>query len=509
MSTGDRETRPDMGRREALIGLGAAALAGAGGFALFRQGGAPTAPRLAMPPLLDVRETRKIVLRAQTGRTRFGAGRPSMTAGFNQSYLGPTIILPRGEVATDLRNALDEDVTVHWHGLLVPGEVDGGPHNPIRADERRRGVLPVAQEPMTAWYHSHVHGATARHVYAGLAGIIHLVDGLDDERGLPGRYGIDDLTLILQDRRLDAEGRMVYDLTPTDILNGFHGNRIFVNGQIGATAAVPAGIVRLRVLNASNARTYTLMFPDGRPLHLIATDAGYLPVPRDIRSLRIASGERAEVLVDFSDGAGGRMISGRGQIDILDFAVDPALPVRIDHLPDRLAPDLPPVGAVDGLIRRFALNTGGGAVSGAPAGNEGHHQGHGAGHGQALVATTGETASTSSHDLHDFSINGRVYDPSRTDFDIARGTTERWVISGGAGGEHPFHVHGVRFRVTDEAGGMVRPENSGWKDTVLVAGQTEIVVRFDQPAPPDYPFMYHCHILEHEDAGMMGQFTVS
>ena len=125
------------------------------------------------------------------------------------------------------------------------------------------------------------------------------------------------------------------------------------------------------------------------------------------------------------------------------------------------------------------------------------------------MATTGETASTSSHDLHDFSINGRVYDPSRTDFDIARGTTERWVISGGAGGEHPFHVHGVRFRVTDEAGGMVRPENSGWKDTVLVAGQTEIVVRFDQPAPPDYPFMYHCHILEHEDAGMMGQFTVS
>jgi len=87
-------------------------------------------------------------------------------------------------------------VTVHWHGLLVPGEVDGGPHNPIRADERRRGVLPVAQEPMTAWYHSHVHGATARHVYAGLAGIIHLVDGRDDERGLPSRYGVDDLTLI-------------------------------------------------------------------------------------------------------------------------------------------------------------------------------------------------------------------------------------------------------------------------------------------------------------------------
>ncbi len=506
------DTPPDTRRRAALLGLGAMGLLGAGALAIDRRVGAATAGRLGMPPLLDVRETGSISLRAQTGRTRFGPGRPSMTAGFNQSYLGPTIILPRGEIAAEVRNALKEDVTVHWHGLLVPGVVDGGPHNPIGAGERRRTVLPVAQEPMTAWYHSHVHGATARHVYAGLAGVIHLVDGRDDERGLPSRYGVDDLTLIVQDRRVDAEGRMVYDLTPTDILNGFHGNRIFVNGQIGATAAVPAGIVRLRVLNASNARTYTLLFPDGRPLHLIATDGGYLPVPRPLRSLRIASGERAEVLVDFSDGAPARLISGRGQIDILDFAVDPDLPARIDRLPDRLGPELPPLDGADGPTRRFALNTGGGAV-GRPGGNLSGHQhgdgsGHGSGHAQSLVATTGETASTSNHDLHDFSINGRVYDPTRNDFEIPRGTTERWLISGGASSEHPFHIHGVQFRVIDEAGGMVRPENSGWKDTVLVSGQTEILVRFDQPAPRDYPFMYHCHILEHEDAGMMGQFTV-
>jgi FtsP/CotA-like multicopper oxidase with cupredoxin domain len=501
-----------IGRREVLGALGGVAATGAGLWTIERRLWAGECARLAMPPLVDARESRKVALRAQTGRTRFGSGAPSLTAGFNQSFLGPTLLLPQGEVEADIRNALEEDVTVHWHGLLVPGEVDGGPHDPIAPGMRRHAALAIAQGPLLAWYHSHVHGATARHVYAGLAGTIQISDGLDDDRGLPSRYGIDDLTLIVQDRRFDEAGRMVYDLTPTDILNGFHGNRILVNGQFGATAVVPRGIVRLRILNASNARTYTLLFPDGRKMHLTGTDGGLLPQPRATGVLRISSGERAEVLIDFSDGAGAQMISGRGEIPILDFTVDPGLAVRIDRLPDRIAPDLPPVPEPDGPTRRFALNTGGGAVQGRGAAQgedaQGHSHGEGHGHGQALVDMAGETASTSSHDLHDFSINNRVYDPNRTDFHIPKGTTERWIISGGAGGEHPFHIHGVQFRVVDEAGGMVRIENSGWKDTVLVAGQTEIIVRFDHSAPPEFPYMYHCHILEHEDAGMMGQFTV-
>jgi FtsP/CotA-like multicopper oxidase with cupredoxin domain len=107
-----------------------------------------------------------------------------------------------------------------------------------------------------------------------------------------------------------------------------------------------------------------------------------------------------------------------------------------------------------------------------------------------------------------FAINGRPYDMDRIDFEVALGSVERWQIRSTMVA-HPFHVHGVRFRVVTENGGPPRPENTGWKDTVLVTGEAEILARFDQPASRDTPFMFHCHILEHEDAGMMGQFTVT
>src|SRR5262249_37683376 len=151
--------------------------------------------------------------------------------------------------------------------------------------------LEIAQRPTTAWYHSHAHGATARHVYAGLAGVIHQTDGRDDARGLPSRYGVDDLTLIIQDRRFDAAGRMIYNPGTTDFLNGFQGERVLVNGQWNAVASVPKGIVRLRLLNASNARFYTLHLSDRRAMHLIASDGGFLPKPYELDYLRLAPGE--------------------------------------------------------------------------------------------------------------------------------------------------------------------------------------------------------------------------
>jgi FtsP/CotA-like multicopper oxidase with cupredoxin domain len=107
-----------------------------------------------------------------------------------------------------------------------------------------------------------------------------------------------------------------------------------------------------------------------------------------------------------------------------------------------------------------------------------------------------------------FAINGRPFDMSRIDFEVSLGTVERWHVRSSMVA-HPFHVHGVRFRVVTENGAPPRPENTGWKDTVLVPGEAEILARFDQPASREAPFMFHCHILEHEDAGMMGQFTVT
>lgn len=432
--------------------------------------------RLTMPPLLDTRATGRLSLQAQSGSQTFLGGTATPTAGFNQDYLGPTIILKNGDLAAEVNNALNAPVSAHWHGLLVPGEHDGGPHLPIAPGESWQPEMHIAQDPATVWYHSHIHERTAEQVYFGLAGVIHVTDGDDDARGLPSAYGVDDLTLVLQDRRFDDAGRMVYNPSMMDVMHGFAGNRLLVNGQAGATAVVPQGIVRLRLLNGSNARIYTLFFGDTRPMHLVATDGGFLPAPIALDSLSLAPGERAEVLVDMSDGGAPVLMSDPAQpYGVLPFEVDAALPARITRLPDKLDGVIEDFTGTEVETRQVSLDMG---MGGMMMGGGG------------------------------FAINGRPYDMARIDFAVAQGTVERWHIRSTMVA-HPFHVHGVRFRVLTENGAPPRPENTGWKDTLLVPGEAEIIARFDQPAREETPYMFHCHILEHEDAGMMGQFTVT
>jgi blue copper oxidase len=441
----------------------------------FAQGQTQQA-RLFMPPLLDTRTTGRLSLTTMSGSSSFFGGPGTPTAGFNQAYLGPTIQMQNGDLAAEVKNNLDEPISAHWHGLLVPGEHDGGPHLPIAPGETWQPEMSIAQDPATIWYHSHIHERTAEQVYFGLAGVIHVTDGQDDARGLPSTYGIDDLTLVLQDRRFDASGRMAYDPSMMDVMHGFVGNRMLVNGQASATAVVPQGIVRLRLLNGSNARIYSLFLDDDRPMHLVATDGGFLPAPVALDVLRLAPGERAEILVDFSDGGATVLMSDPDQAyGVLQFATDSTLAKRITRLPDQLDGAPEDLSGADIATRQVSLDMG---MGGMMMGGGG------------------------------FAINGLPYDMRRIDFEVALGSVERWQIRSTMVA-HPFHVHGVRFRVVTENGRPPRPENTGWKDTVLVTGEAEILARFDQPASRDTPFMFHCHILEHEDAGMMGQFTVT
>lgn len=461
--------------------------------------------RLQMPARLDTRRSGRLELTAMQGRSDFLGRGETPTTGFNQPFLGPTIIMREGTVEANVRNTLSKAVTAHWHGLLVPGAHDGGPHLPIPPGEFWKPVMEIAQPPSTAWYHTHIHGATAQQVYSGLAGVIHLTDGRDDQRGLPSEYGVDDLTLVLQDRRFDGSGRMVYDLHMMDVMHGFTGDTMMVNGQVDTVAVVPKGIVRLRLVNGSNARIYLLHFDDGRPMHLVATDGGYLDTPLVLDRLRLAPGERAELLVDFSNGAtpvlmsegdpnqgpGGMMGRMRGLVDsiidrsfpVLPFAVDGSLPARITQLPGALEGPMPDLTGSRATTRRFSLDMGGMMGRGMMGGRRRGMMG-------------------------EFAINGRPFEMQRIDLEIERGSVEQWIVSTSML-SHPFHIHGALFQVVSENGRAPRPENAGWKDTVLVDGTTELLVRFDMPAGRDTPFMYHCHILEHEDAGMMGQFTVS
>ncbi|WP_375255415.1 multicopper oxidase domain-containing protein [Yoonia sp.] len=450
--------------------------------------------KLQYPPLLDATASQRFALKAQTGTMRFDGGAATNTMGYSQDYLGPTVRLLTGsDTQAEVQNALRTPVSAHWHGLLVPGTHDGGPHQAIAPGQTWQPVLSLDQPPATAWYHSHVHGATAEQVMFGLAGVLHVTDGADDDRGLPSDYGIDDLTLVLQDRKFNWRGRINYDAGMQQSMDGFIGDTMVVNGQIGATAAVPQGVVRCRLVNGSNARIYRLSLSDNRPMHLIATDGGFLDRPLTLQGLTLAPGERGEVLIDFSDGkavtllsdnivnsAMGAIMGGSGsggQFTVLPFAVDTSVPVRIDTLPQRLDGELPDLAVASAPVRRFSLDMS---------------------MGMGMMMSRSD---------RQFSINDAAFDQSRLNFAVALGSLERWVVQGDLM-MHPFHIHGVRFQVLSENGKPPQPQNRGWKDTVLVAGQVELALQFEKPAPSTAPYMYHCHILEHEDGGMMGQFSV-
>jgi len=415
-------------------------------------------------------------------------------AGFNQSYLGPTVRLTnKASTQVSVQNQLNETVSAHWHGLIVPGDADGGPHQTIQPGEAWRPILDLDQPPATAWYHSHVHGATARQVMFGLAGVLHVTDGANDVRGLPSNYGVDDLTLVLQDRDFDWRGRIKYSPGMHETMNGFRGNKLLINGQLDTFAAVPQGIVRCRLVNGSNARIYRLSLSDNRSMHLVATDGGFLDLPLETIRLTLAPGERCEVLLDFNDGidcalmfddmpnsAMGGMMGGGGSgaaFSVLPMRVDPSLPVRIDKLPDGLDSRMPDLAGIDAPLRQLSLDM--------PMGMG------------MMMSRSGEQ----------FAISGRSFDPIAIDFSVRQGEVERWVVRADTM-MHPFHIHGVRFQVISENGQPPRIENIGWKDTVLVNGQVELAMKFDRTAPSSVPYMYHCHILEHEDGGMMGQFSV-
>jgi blue copper oxidase len=261
--------------------------------------------RLPIPPLIDAaKQGNAVKLKVSSGRHAFIKARPTPAYGYSGPVLGPAIRMRRGdEVQMTVENALGFDTTVHWHGLLVPGDVDGGPHQVIKPGGSWRPRLKIDQPASTTWFHPHLHHDTARQIYMGLTGLIIVDDGSDADLGLPRTYGVDDVPIIIQDRSFDSDGSLLYDRDPDPqtIQYGLRGSTIIVNGVVGPVAKVPAGLVRLRILNAANAQNFDLRFSDRREFRVIASDAGFLSTPVSMRQLRISPAERFEILVDFMD----------------------------------------------------------------------------------------------------------------------------------------------------------------------------------------------------------------
>ncbi|WP_299747357.1 multicopper oxidase domain-containing protein [uncultured Tateyamaria sp.] len=285
-----------MDRRAFLRTATAGAFVASGGL-----GWAQSLRRLPVIPLTDLTDgiSSRIPLALGPGTHDFGTGTASQTYGINNSYLGPVLRVRQGQTLPfDVRNGINEVSTLHWHGLHIPGDVDGGPHQEIEPGATWSPDVPIVQSASMNWFHSHMHGKTAQQTYKGLAGVMLIEDDASLSADLPKTYGVDDFTLVLQDKAFDPAGQMTYELTGQVFEDGFEGDTLVVNGTIAPVAqSVPTGLVRLRILNACNARFLELSMTTG-PLTVIASDGGFLASAVEAESALMSPGERYEVLVD-------------------------------------------------------------------------------------------------------------------------------------------------------------------------------------------------------------------
>ncbi len=454
-------------------------------------------------------------------------------------YLGPIIRVRRGQrVRIELINGLPESTIVHWHGLHVPDDMDGHPRFAIGPGERYVYEFTVLNRAGPYWFHPHPHGRTGKQVYFGLAGLFLVSDDEEAALGLPS--GEQDIPLVIQDRSLDGDNQLVYLNEGVETaakprggmmggggmmrgggmmgrgrggmmagMMGMFGDDILVNGQLEPSLPVERRAHRLRLLNASNSRIYKLAWSDGKPLTVIGNDGGLLAEPLQRDCVMLAPAERLDVWVDFARWPAG----AEPVLRSLAFASGMAMGGMMmgsSGLPD---------GAAFPVLR-FRVGSGGAAAAPPPRRLS-----------NVPPARPRRAVNFERPKVFDLTmrmmawgINGRSFEmlaasPLET---VKLGTEEVWEFrNDGMGGmmamPHSMHVHGLQFRVLGRttSGGSARGYgevkaglvDEGFKDTVLVmpGERVRILVRF-----ADYAglFLYHCHMLEHEDSGLMRNYRV-
>lgn len=412
-------------------------------------------------------------LTAAPSRLELVPGKPTEAWAYNGSVPGPTIELREGDLVTiHFRNELPQTTTVHWHGLHIPAAADGSPLNPVAPGASRNYVFRVPPGSAgTYWYHPHPDMTTTEQVSRGLYGALIVRPARDPLEGIPDRL------LILSDNRFRPNGDVDIDdhmsaHRDIDQQNGREGDVLFVNGFVRPTLSIrPGELLRLRIINAASARVYRLAVP-GQTLIHVGSDGGLFETPRDVNELLVANSERVEVLIRGGE-PGSRAVLRTLPYDRYDFHTRPSdwnTPHDLVELEtttdDRVAPiALPTVMRVVHPIDATV----------AAARRE-------------IVFSQGL-------------INNQTMDMKRVDIRGRLNTTEIWQIQNVVGMDHPFHLHGFQFQVLDRDG--VPEPYLSWKDSVNVPkhSKVRIVVRFDDHVGK---WMFHCHILDHEDMGMMG-----
>ncbi len=460
-----------------------------------------------VPPLELGKRSGKDVyfdLDVRSGMSKILPNRLTPTLGINQKFLGVTLRANQGDrVHINVKNNISQTTTLHWHGVKLPAKADGGPHQPIRPGRIRLSEFDIIQPAASLWYHSHQMHKTGLQVYHGLSGMFIIDDDKSKALDLPSEYGVDDFPVIIQDKDFNGDGSFKYFSDFRDRLMGKRGETILVNGVVSPVLKASKSLIRLRLLNGSNARTYHLNFDDKRMFHIIASDGGLLEKPIMAHSIKLAPAERVEIVVDVADGgmpilrhkmhmkksanrmtgmAMMRQAEGK-KLEFDIFQID-ASDARISSkkIPKNLVQHNNPSFQSISKKRVFKLQ-----MQMGP---------------QLMFGAMSGTT-----DL--LKINGKSMNINRIDEVVKAGSTELWEIENTSMMAHPFHVHNVQFKIVSRRG-KIKGHELGFKDVVLVRPHetVKLLMEFPKYSDPDTPYMYHCHILEHEDHGMMGQFVV-
>lgn len=405
------------------------------------------------------------LLEASIEQFDVGEGQMSWGYTYNQSFPGPALEANYGDnVFIRFQNMLEQPSTIHWHGMVVPHAVDGHPADLVFPNEAFIYRFPIVQRACLNWYHPHPHELTGEQVNLGLAGAFIIRDEEESLLDLP--FGTYEVPLIIRDAKFDNDGNLKYNPPAS----GFYGDVPLVNGKQNASMSIDTEVYRFRVLNGANARVFRISLSNGAPFTIIGNDGGLLEFPVSVNEIEFGPGERLDLLVDFRELSVGNEVTLMDldeNWDLIEFtvvnAVEPQFSIPGPN--DQLSVITPLANPQD--VREFSF--------------EGHSK-----------------------------INGLEYDIDRIDFEVPFAQTELWRFITGGNGPHPVHVHGASFQVVSRSGGrnMLFPWESGWKDTVLVGdGETvEVLTRFDVYS--DQIYLLHCHLLEHEDNGMMSNFRV-
>ncbi len=425
----------------------------------------------------------------------FWKGATTKTYGYNkESFWGPTLIFNQGDtVKVDVKNDLDEPMTNHWHGLHIPAAVDGGPHQIIAPGTTWSPSFKVQNHAGTYWYHPHVHEKTQKQITYGAGGLIIIRDPEESALKLPRTYGVDDIPLVLTSRRFYPNNEFSFEGD-----NDKYGDYLLANGTLDAKVSLPAQFVRFRILNAEVERGYNLGFRDSRPFLVIATDGGLVEKPIPLQRMMLMPGERVEILVNLGKDKVGT------SLDLMAFnAGHPFGFPGGEPTDDR--PNGSYLNNIDFQILRIQVKSATpNAVADIPS---------------TLVKTSflNESDVTNKRILNitggrpDFSFDNRPYKMHLVNQVVKLGATEKWTIQNNNIFGHSFHIHDVQFQIVSRSSGKVAEYERGWKDTVYIPRSESVsfIAKFDDFESDMDSYMYHCHMSNHEDGGLMGEFIVS